>query len=53
MGAFSLFSFSRMDKLVVELTNSSKKTKIEILAKIATKVVTIVGIPSYTSGLQE
>jgi hypothetical protein len=27
--------------------------KIEIFAIIATKVVTIVGIPSYTSGLQK
>lgn len=32
---------------------SSKKTSMDIFATIATKVVTIVGIASYTSGLQK
>ena len=39
--------------LLVWCTNPNKKIKIDILAIIATKVVTIVGIASYTSGLQK
>lgn len=39
--------------VVVYCINSSKKTKMEILAIIATNVVTIVGMASYTSGLQK
>jgi len=40
-------------ELLVKCTNSNNKINIDILATVATNVVTIVGIPSYTSGDQK